>query len=57
MSRKDYVLIAGIIKQLFHEKAESQVLDKKTVAIYFAVKLSLENQAFNGEKFIKACLE
>ena len=50
MSRKDYVLIAGVIKSL-ELSAEAKAL----IAKEFASALKSTNSAFKPERFMEAC--
>lgn len=52
MTRKDYELIAGAVKEL---TADYYPKDKQNTAELFARVLANTNPLFNAEKFIKAC--
>ena len=52
MTKKDYELIAGAVKEL---TADYYQRDKENTADLFARVLANTNPLFNKDKFIKAC--
>lgn len=57
MSRKDYVIIAGVIQsQLVEYSASNAVIDALvTVARTLADRMKHDNQAFDRTRFLTAC--
>lgn len=53
MSRKDYVLIAGILKDCRALGYNYDTLN--LVCVSFAKRLKAENDAFDTERFLQAC--
>lgn len=49
MTKKDFVLIAGVVKEL------SYGTQQQAIAEAFANRLALTNKQFNREKFLRAC--
>lgn len=52
MTRKDFELIAGIVKEM---TAQDYPQDRKDKAELFAQALAGTNDRFNRETFLKAC--
>lgn len=58
MSRKDYELIAKVIKSIAYDEALtnlSQVSTLRILAERMALSFSHANDSFNGDKFVSAC--
>jgi hypothetical protein len=53
MTKKDYELIAGVVKAIGQREIEARTL--AFIANQFSRELSLENFRFDTEKFKKAC--
>ena len=49
MTRKDYVLIATIIKEVKDDQTRNQL------ALDFSIQLKQDNPRFNTQRFIEAC--
>lgn len=58
MTRRDYVLIAGVLKSLGQDEAHcfDNEEDRTAIAMRFADALSAENPAFDGIRFIQATI-
>jgi hypothetical protein len=56
MSRKDYVLIAGALKQAIEEAhGPAEKLGARNAACRVAGRIEAANGMFNREKFLAAC--
>jgi hypothetical protein len=58
MTKRDFILIAGVIRALAEPNTDTCVLeeaDQTLVAWRFAEALRATNARFDGEKFLKAC--
>lgn len=59
MTRKDFELIAGVIKALKQDQRDRGAFahnpDLKEVAEWFALTLQEENPRFDRDKFLTAC--
>lgn len=59
MTRKDFELIAGVIKALRQDQRDRGAFahnpDLKEVAEWFALTLQEENPRFDRDKFLTAC--
>lgn len=58
MTRRDFVLIANVLKKLGEDGAHcfDNAQDRKWIAGRFADALEATNPAFDANRFIKACL-
>lgn len=55
MTRRDYVLIAGIIEHSFNPSTREGKEAQLVTAHAFAVGLAKTNELFDRERFLKAC--
>jgi hypothetical protein len=52
MTRKDFILIAGVIRN-----SEMDAVDKRRLVSNFCLALRHTNTAFNPDKFLDACYD
>lgn len=55
MTKKDYVLIAGVLAEYLHQVTENGEQDATTVCRLMADSLAQENPLFDRKKFYNAC--
>ena len=57
MSRKDYYLLARVVKDSFKDHLPTAILLKTELIENFCIELEKENPKFRRDFFIKACTD